>query len=359
MKQKLDQPINVSITPGTIISGVLILFGFYTLYLLRDLIMVILTAIIIASAIEPATRFLLKYKIPRVLGVLSVYLGIIFVMVGMFAVFLPPLIDDFRELTTTFPQYIESVTLTRIEAIPGFDNLLKTVTDGAFTSDIVHRVTSTFSGATFGFITAASTVFGGLLSFLLIVVISFYLAVQEDGVENLIKVFAPVKHERYVIDLWKRSQAKIGLWMQGQLVLALLIGILTYLGLSILGVSNPTFLAFIAAILELIPIFGPILAAVPAIGLAFIDGGTTLVLLTLGLYVIIQQFESQLIHPLVVRKIVGIPALLAIVSLIIGATVAGFLGIIIAVPVTAAVMEFLSDVEKKKKIEMDALESKQ
>jgi len=99
---------------------------------------------------------------------------------------------------------------------------------------------------------------------------------------------------------------------------------------------------------ELIPIFGPILAAVPAILFSLLDGGLTLGLLTLGLYAIIQQFESQLIHPLVVKKIVGIPALLAIISLIIGAQIAGFLGLIIAVPVAAAVMEFLHDVEKKK-----------
>jgi predicted PurR-regulated permease PerM len=185
-------------------------------------------------------------------------------------------------------------------------------------------------------------------SFILIIVISFYLAVQDDGVANFLRIITPVKHERYIIDLWKRSQRKIGLWMQGQLVLGLIIGVLTYLGLSILGVQNALLLAVIAAMFELIPVFGPILAAVPAVAFGLIEGGVALGLLVVGLYAIIQQFESQLIHPLVVKKIIGIPALIAILALIVGAQLAGFLGILLSVPLAAVMMEYLGDVEKRK-----------
>jgi predicted PurR-regulated permease PerM len=107
-------------------------------------------------------------------------------------------------------------------------------------------------------------------------------------------------------------------------------------------------LALITASFELIPIIGPILAAVPAITFAFIDGGTTSAVLVAGVYLVIQQLENNLFHPLVVKKIVGIPSLVAIISLIIGGQLAGFIGIVIAVPVAAALMEFLHDVEKRK-----------
>ena len=117
----------------------------------------------------------------------------------------------------------------------------------------------------------------------------------------------------------------------------------------ILGVKYALLLAILAAVTELIPLFGPILAAIPAILIGFLDGGTTLGLMVLGLYVIIQQFENHLIYPLVVKKVVGVPPLMVIIALLIGAQLAGFLGIIIAVPVAAALMEFVNDIEKDKK----------
>ena len=137
--------------------------------------------------------------------------------------------------------------------------------------------------------------------------------------------------------------------MQGQLVLAFIIAVLVYLGLTILGIKYAFFLALLAAVAELIPLFGPVIASLPAIAIGFIDGGTTLGLFVIGFYIIIQQFENHLIYPLVVKKVVGVPPLLVILSLIIGAKLFGFLGIILSVPIAAAIMEFVHDVEEGRK----------
>jgi len=191
-------------------------------------------------------------------------------------------------------------------------------------------------------------VFGGILSLILIFVLSFYLAVQEDGIAKFLRVITPLKHEEYVISLWKRSQLKIGFWLQGQLLLAVLVGVLVYLGLSIIGIDNALFYAAIAAILETIPLFGPIIAAIPAIAAAYIDGGVSYGLLVLGLYLIIQQFENHLIYPLVVKKIIGVPPILVILAIIVGAKLAGFLGVILSVPVAATLMEYFDDLQMSK-----------
>ena len=135
--------------------------------------------------------------------------------------------------------------------------------------------------------------------------------------------------------------------MQGQMLLGLLIGVFVYLGLSIFGIKYALLLAILAAIFEIIPVFGPILAAVPAVLLAFSEG-YALGLFILGFYIIIQQFENHLIYPLVVRKIVGIPPILVILSLIIGGQLFGLLGMFISVPVATVLMEVLSDHERKK-----------
>jgi predicted PurR-regulated permease PerM len=358
MKDKLNQPISIQFTAGTVVKTLVILFLAYLAYLLRDLLLMILTSVVIASAVEPATRWFMRHRIPRPVAVITLYLSILVAVAAVTTVVLPPLASDVKNVINTIPQYIQSVDASDLEKIPGLTVVFNQLSQSVSSGDLLGQVGGYAGQATFGFFQTAGTVFGGIFSFVLIIVISFYLAVQEDGVASFLRVVTPVKHEKYIIDLWKRSQRKIGLWMQGQLLLGVIVGVLTYLGLSILGVNNALLLALLAAVFELIPIFGPILAAIPAVGVALIQDGFSLGLVTLGLYLIIQQFENHLIHPLVVKKIIGIPSLLAILALIIGAQLAGFLGMIIAVPVAAALMEFLADVEKSKVQELEQLNLK-
>ena len=182
--------------------------------------------------------------------------------------------------------------------------------------------------------------------------LSFYLAVQEDGVGTFLKFVLPDRHEKYVIGLWKRVQAKIGLWMQGQLILAVVVGLLVYLVLAIFGqtlhVGNPVLLAFLAGVFEIIPLFGPILSAIPAVVASFSEGTLTTALIVIGIYLLIHQLENHLIYPLVVRKIIGVPPILVILALIIGFKLAGFLGVLLSVPVATTLMEYLNDLQKNK-----------
>ncbi len=195
------------------------------------------------------------------------------------------------------------------------------------------------------------------MSFVLIIVFSIYFAVQETGIDDFLRVVTPVRHEKYVLSLWKRSQDKIGKWMQGQLLLGLIVGILIYLGLTILSIPHALLLAVLAGLFELIPVFGQFLAALPAVALAFSDGGVTGALFVIGLYVVVQQFEAHLIYPLVVKKVVGVPPLLVILALLVGAKLAGFLGILLSVPIAAAIQEFVSDIQKTKDRELARLRS--
>ncbi len=204
-----------------------------------------------------------------------------------------------------------------------------------------------------GAIQTANLIFGGFFSFILIAVLSFYLSVQEDGVSDFLRIVAPVKKQDYVIDLWRRSQHKIGLWLQGQVVLGIVVGVLVYIMLSIVGIPHALVLALFAAVLEIIPVFGPIISSVPAILVGFNDLGVGTGFLLVGLYLIIYQFESQLFYPLVVKKIVGISPIVVILALVIGAKLAGVLGALIAVPLSAVFMEYVHDVEKRKKSEKD------
>ena len=162
---------------------------------------------------------------------------------------------------------------------------------------------------------------------------------QENGVENFLKIIIPARHENYAVGLWQRWKKKIGLWLQGQILLGFIVGVLVYIGLTLMQVEYALTFALLAAIFELIPIFGPILSAIPPSVVALVPKPG--IGLEVGiLYIIIQQFENHLISiQLVVRKIVGVPSIMVILALVIGAQIAGFFGFFFVIPLAAVVIE--------------------
>jgi len=337
--------ISVHITSGSIITVLLFLALAALLWFLKDLVLILITAIVIASAMEPAVNFLTRRRIHRVLSVILVYLCVFGAFLSVLFIFIPPLLGDAADFLSRLPQ-----TLSAINISDATHGLLPwgNVGDQISSADLLRNISKTLSDTTGGVFTTLSAFFGGLTSFVLIIVFSFYFSVQETGVDDFLRVVTPVKEQAYVLSLWKRSQEKIGKWMQGQMILGIIVGILLYLGLVILGIPNALMLAVIAGLFELIPVFGQILAAIPALMIGFSDGGVTALLLVAGLYLVVQQFEAHLIYPVVVKKVVGVPPLLVIIALIVGAKLAGFLGILLSVPIAAAIQEFVSDIERKK-----------
>jgi len=321
----------------------------YALYMVSDFILVIIASVVIASAIEPAVAAAKKRNIPRLPAVLSVYLISALVFVGLFYFLLLPLAGEISSFIRTLTIYSNSITNGGI-----LSDLFRTQNlFGGFDTPVLIRelsaqLNSLSAFLSQGIFSGASLIFGGIFNFVLILVLSFYLVAQEDGVSKFLKMITPMQHERYVIGLWRRSQHKIGLWMQGQLLSSALMALLVYLSLLIIGVPHALLLAVLAGVFELIPLVGATLAAVPTIFIAYTWGGMSIALIVAGLYIVIQQLEGHLIYPLVVKKMVGIPPIISIVSLVIGGTLAGFLGVLISVPVAAALMEFISDFEERK-----------
>ena len=345
MEQK---QIHVSINSSTLITAVVIGALTFAMWTLRDLLLLVMTAIVLASALEPGVAGFVKRKVPRVLAVFlmyvlvfgSVFLSIYFVV--------PPILDDAGNFVTVGSQYLDTFALPGDTSgfSPHFASdktELTKILDGIFT------VRNAFTDPSVGAFKIVSLFFGGIFSFVLVTVLSFYFAVRDTGVEEFLRLMAPAKNEAYVVNLWHRAQKKIGLWMQGQLLSSLIGGVIAFLGLLILGVPYALLLAVLTAFLMLIPIFGSFLSALPALIITYSTGDVTLTLIVAGLYLIINQFEAHLIHPLVVNKVVGIPPLLVILALIVGGDLAGFLGVVLAIPVAAALREFLVDVSRKKK----------
>lgn len=342
----MDRQVNISITAGTIVKAIFIIALAWMAIEMRGIILDVLTAIVIASAIEPGVSKLVHWRCPRIIAVIIVYLLLFLAFFIVFYFFLPSVLEDLATFIAQLPNYLDA--FTRAGAFDQYAQILGVPAPSQISfEDVMASIRSGLhlSGAFTNAFAAATQIFGGFFSFVIIIVFSFYFAVLETGVDDFLRIIVPKKSQRYVLNLWKRSQVKIGLWMQGQLLLAMIMGIIVFLGLTILGVPHALVLAVIAALFEIIPVFGPTLAAVPAILIGFVDGGVTLGVFTIALYVIAQQFENHLIYPLVVTRVVGVPPLLVILALIVGAQLAGFLGIILAVPLAATLQELARDVE--------------
>ncbi len=312
-------------------------------FALWQTLLIIFTAIVVASAIEPLVGLLVRYRIPRVASVVLIYISLISFLVMLFYVFLPPLLAETTVFIETLP-----ATLNALSGSLGSDLPLEVEPVAPTFVESLRELQQVFGASAAGVVNAASRVFGGVLSFVFIVVLSFYFTVQERGISDFLKLVTPQKHQGYILDLWRRSQYKIGRWLQGQIILSLFIAVLVYIGMSILGVRYPLLLAIAAGVLELIPVFGSILAAVPAIALAFIDGGTTLALIVVGYYIIINQVQGNIIYPLVVTKIIGVPPVLVVLSIIIGGQLAGFWGIVLGVPIAAVLRELVLDLQPER-----------
>jgi len=346
----MDKEIRVSITTSTVITALCIVVGAYIFWLLRDLVLLVLTAIIISSAIEPGVIFFVHRRIPRFISALMVYVLVFGSLFVLLYFFFPPIIADAADFLSVAPKYLDTLNVsTPFQSIANSADFLGSQSGLQSLIQSLLSLRAAFSESSGGVLQLFITFFGGIFSLLLVIVLSFYFALQDTGVDDFLRLVMPVAYENYSVDLWKRAQKKIGLWMQGQILLSVIIGILVYLGLLIIGIPYALLLAVFTAIAEIIPIFGSLIAGAAAVVVGYSSGGIALAIIVLGLFIVMNQFEANLIYPLIVKKVVGVPPVLVIVALIAGYTLAGFLGALLSVPVAAVMLEIISDFDKRKR----------
>ncbi|MEK7140597.1 MAG: AI-2E family transporter [Patescibacteria group bacterium] len=350
----------VSVSTGTMIRAILVLLGVLLIWILRDLVLVLLTAIVISSFVESAVPYFKKIKINRILGIVIVYVISISFMAGMFYLFAPLLITEIYNFSTFISAYIPGVGFLdyfKNEAFSGAKDIVVNLSNDLSLATLLSVSKAFIQNLAGGFVQTVSVAFGSLFNFILIILISFYLSVQENGIENFLRIILPIEHEDYVVDLWKRSRRKIALWFKGQLLLSLIVTVLTYLVLSLLGIKYALLLSIIAGVMELIP-YGILVALIPAASFSYLSGGISSALMVTGAYIIIHQFELFLFAPLVIKSIVGLSPIVIILAALIGFELGGFWGLLLSIPLTVFIIEFINDVEKHKILSKTSHEEK-
>lgn len=347
----MSDHIHIDISTASILKAILVILFFVFLYFLKDVLVILLFAIIIASAISPFANWLDSKGFPRLLGVLLLFLSILGLMILFFSLIIPYISEEISQLTVALPQIVVNISSSLEKAQSASPKFLDFISE---MQNALEGLSSYLQQAAQSIVGMVVSIFGGIMSFIAIIIISFYLSVTKKGIESFLGSVVPEKYEGYVVNLWKRSEIKVGQWLQGQLLLALVVGLVVYVGLSLMGIKFALVLGILAMLLEVVPMIGPVLAAIPAVFFAFLQA-PTLGLWVVLFYIIVQQLENHILVPLVFGKTIGLNPVVVVIALLVGSQLAGILGAILAVPVATIIVEMLDDLAKHKESRRTAI----
>ena len=315
----------VEISYKTIIFTAIFIASLWFLYFIRDIVLQLFAALLLMTILNPIVKKLSKIKIPKTLSVLVSYILIFGVFGFAIGILLPPLVEQTTNLANNLPKYFQDSGITKYA-----------------NGDVLKEIVSQLGSVPSQVIKAGFSFFTNILNILTVLIFAFYLLLIRDKFEkNLEFMFGKTKGED-MSKLINQLEVRLGGWARGQLLLMLLVGISSYIGFIILGIPYALPLALLAGIFEIVPYLGPVVASIPAMILGFsispFVGGATI-----GLAVLIQQLENYLFVPKIMEKSTGVSPIITLLSLAVGAKLAGITGMVISIPIVIIIQTLLQN----------------
>lgn len=327
MKQKFELDVSV----WTVVKIFAVLLMFYILYLIKDVIAIFFVILFLVAIFSPIVGSWAK-KIGRIPAVIAIILIIVaFVAFAIYLIF-PPLVIQTLQLSETLPIYIEKYSYLKVYQ-PQIEKGLESLTGS---------LTSTAGDVGQGIITLTSGVFGGIVTFITAFVLFIYLLLDDRALKTFVISLFPTNHRISMTEVLRKISNKLGYWFRGQIIVSASIGVIYLIALSIIGVPYTLTLATIAALLDFIPIIGPIIAGTIA-GLTALTDSPIKALITVAVFIGVQQLENSIIVPKVMQKAVGLSPVIIIMALLVGAKLFGIAGAILAVPVSASISVIIQE----------------
>jgi len=309
---------------GQIFIFILLLFLFF---LIKDILILLFLAVIIAAICQPFVDYLQKNKIPRFLGSSFIFLLILGILGSFFWLVMPLAISQFTEFINNFDEIIAKIGNNTVisdfiqQLIPNLKNYF----------DLFINNIASISNF-------ALSVFGGIFTALTCLVLAFYLTVGEKEIEKFFRAMLPDRFENQIVAIFENTTKRIGHWFQSRILISLILSILCWIGLYFIGVKYSATLGLLNGVLDIIPIIGPVLAVFITALVALTDSWLLVVWAVIFLF-IIHYLNNILFTPLIMGKMSGLNPLVIFIALLIGARVAGFIGFILAIPATIIIQE--------------------
>lgn len=322
------KPQRIEISYKTIIFTILSVLGLLLLWNIRDILLLVFVCFIFMEALNPLINKLESFKIPRALAILVIYLVIVAVISLSIAGIVPLLVEQTTGLVRTLPNTISNLKILGTSAID-FSAQFKLLE--SLPTEIAKTVLSVFSNIFSGFI---------------IMVITFYLLIERRNFVRYSLRFFGHDFKEKIMKILEILENRLGSWVNGELILMTLVGLLSYVGYLFLGLNYTIPLAIIAGILEIVPNIGPMITTILA-GLIGLTVSPLTALLAVIWGIIVQQVENNFITPRVMKAAVGLNPIITILTITIGAKLAGIGGALLAVPVFLTIKTIISVLIKK------------
>ncbi len=312
----MDKDIVISLK--TIILTLSLLFLFYLLYMVRPIIIILAVALIIVISVEHAVMFFQGQKVfnkplSRSAAVLITYFLLIFVLIAILTIGFQPVVAQSQKLFVNISQFIKE--------IPGME-------DSDFS---VPGLLSRFSSVSENIFTTTFSLFSGVAGIFSVLIISVYMSLDWLNIKSRFLSLFTGDLKEEIQSTIREIETSIGHWVKGQMFLMLVVGIMSFVGLMVLQIESPVALSLIAGLLEIVPVLGPIIALILA-GIVGFSDSVTKGIAVIGLFTLIQQLENNFLVPKIMHRVSGFSPLVILIALLVGSTLLGVIGAIIAVP---------------------------
>lgn len=311
------------------IAGILFVAILFLLFALKEILLVVFVAYIIVAALLPAIEFLRKRRVPNTISVVVVFFTTLILFGVLIAPLVPFLSSQIQQLLKSFPQYINQAAFAF-----GIELSVKEVTQLISPQQIGQNAFALAGG-----------VVGGFVAVITSIAISFYLLLDYDKIKNNIASLFPKKNYQKITEIIEQVNNKLGAWLQGQILLSLSIGFITWIVLTVIGMPFALPLAVIAGMLEIIPSVGPIISAIPAIIVALTISPNLAIVVVLS-YILIQFAENHLLVPRIMQRAVGLNPVVVIVGVVVGSTLLGIPGALLSVPFISLLTLIIKDLQE-------------
>jgi len=333
-----ERKVTVEFSFNTFLWVIAIIMAIWLAVTLKEVIVALLLAFILAMAINPLVDYLQKKKVPRTISVVGVILAVVAIIFLVIRLILPPFASEISGIIDNRTEYVVKIT-------GYFQHLSPQLRDNV--SVFLNTSINSLGNLNFdGIVTSAKGVFNGIIEVILVLVLCFYLLQNNKGIEGAVVAYVPKQHQKRTLSIYRKISGKMTSWLRGQVILGLIIFFISLVGLTILKVDYALTLAVMAGLLEVLPVIGPIVAGGLAV-LVALTQSPLLALIVLAFYVLLQQLENHILVPQVMKKSLGLNPIAVILAIIVGGKLLGFVGILISVPVAAAIGVLLEEFVKK------------
>lgn len=323
----------------TIVKIVFSLTALYFFFLVRDIIIWFIFALIISILFNPAINFLKRLRIPRILATILVYLILFSILAIGFYFIIPFLFLELQTFSDRLPEYFNQVVPhlsgLKIKALESFDSFSQTIGD-------------ILTGASSNIFSAVGIVFGGMLSTVSIFAIAFFLSLEEEGIANVIELASPARYRKYVKGLWKKTQKKIASWFGVRIFCCIFIGLAAGIITFVLNIPYAVFFGLFAGFSNIIVTIGPFLSGLTIALFILAVGGFPKAFIFVIAFFVAQEIESYVLMPVLTKKYLRLSPSLVLISLLIGAKLWGILGAILAIPLVGMIYEFVKGFLQRK-----------